>query len=395
MSRLTHTIPARLLVAATALAMLAGCTTSVGTRDNGEMALPWQEARRFAEALEVLRTEFVQPVDDARLIDGAIRGMAEDLDPYSTYLTEQEYAQARIDAAGHYEGIGIEVVPAEPGYLVVNVFEGGPAASAGIRPGDLLLQVDGAPLAGVSPAAFDRLLHGPAETPVALTVQRDGTASFDVRLRRARIGIPSVNVTRLDGGALHARVVHFSDETVADLTRELGGRNISRGIVLDLRNNAGGVVDSAVAFADAFIDAGLIVSTQGRAAGQTRDYEAEPGTRFPRVPMVVLVNGATASAAEIVAGALQDHGAGLLLGTPTFGKGAVQSLIPLDGGGALKITTAAYRTPSGREIGPDGITPDILAPEADDLVADGQVDALMERAAEVLDAMQRNEASEQ
>ncbi|HEX7029415.1 MAG TPA: S41 family peptidase [Gammaproteobacteria bacterium] len=355
-----------------------------------EDSLPWTDARRFVEALETIRTQYAEPVDDEKLINEAIRGMAAGLDPYSVYLDPAEYEQARIDALGRYEGIGVEVARApEGGYVVVAPFDGGPAARAGIQSGDRLLRANGVSLEGVDPAELDRILHGETGSAVTLTVQRGDSAPFDVTLVREIIRIPSVSGKVLPGGVAYLRIALISDRSARDLANLLDKleAHAAPGLVIDLRDNAGGVVEGAVDIADLFLGEGIIVSTRGRAPGQTFDYAAKAGGVAAGVPVIVLVNGGTASAAEILAGALQDHDRATLLGTRTFGKGAVQTLIPLAGGGALKLTTAYYRTPSGRRIDSGGIVPDVEAAAANaPMTGSLEDDALVRRAVELFKA---------
>lgn len=344
-----------------------------------EDALPWEDARRFVEALQTIREHHAEPVDDATLINEAIRGMAAGLDHYSVYLDPAEYQQARIDAFGRYEGIGVDVRREADGYVVITPFDGSPAERAGLQPGDRLLEANGEMLARLDPVQFNHLLDGTTGSTVTLLVQRDGAEPFHVTLTRELIDIPSVTGKMIDGNVAYFRIAMVSDNSATKLARILAGFQDGRlaGMILDLRNNSGGVVDGAVALADLFLDAGIIVSTRGRAAGQSFDYPAQPGEIATGIPMVVLVNKGTASAAEILAAAMQDHARAIIVGDTTFGKGAVQSMIPLEGGGALKITSAHYRTPSGRRIEGSGIVPDIAHPaaqmESDDMSADALV----------------------
>jgi len=376
------------------IALLCLAVPAMGS-EMAEEALPWEDARRFAEALQTIREQYAEPVDDTLLITEAIRGMAAGLDPYSVYLDADEYEQARISAFGRYEGIGVEVSRTADAYVIVTPFDGGPAQRAGLLPGDRLLRANGKPLAGLDPVQLDTVLHGATGTQVVLQVQRGDDDPFDVTLTRELVNIPSVSGEVLAGNTGYVRIALISDGSSADLERLLNtlGAHDGKlsGVILDLRNNAGGVVDGAVEIADAFLDDGVIVSTRGRAAGQSFDYTATPKDLLADLPMVVLVNGGTASAAEIVAGALQDHSRATVLGSTTFGKGAVQSMIPLEGGGALMITTAHYRTPSGRLIEGAGIVPDVETSEADAaLGADTASDTLTGRAVELLDEARRN-----
>lgn len=379
MTRRVHLVPV-------CLALLASIPASAA-----ETSLPWEEARRFVEALETIRTQYAEPIEDPVLIDEAIRGMAAGLDPYSVYLDPAEYEQARIDALGRYEGIGVEVSRVEGGYVIVAPIDGGPAKRAGLLAGDLLLRANDEPLDETDPAELDALLHGDAGGAVRLTVQRGEGAPFEVTLIRELINIPSISGEKLDDGIAYLRIAQFSDTSAHDLAELLDDMDMTNGdasgLIVDLRNNAGGIVDGAVEIADAFLDDGVIVSTRGRAQGQTFEYAAHPGDLAAHLPIVVLVNRGTASAAEILAGALQDHNRGIVLGTKTFGKGAVQSLIPLEGGGALKLTTAYYTTPSGRMIHDAGIVPDVEAVEADAVMAEEPAaDAVVRRASALLAA---------
>lgn len=351
-----------------------------------EEALPWKDARRFAEALQTIREHYAEPVDDATLINEAIRGMAAGLDPYSVYLDPAEYQQARVDAFGRYEGIGVDVRREADGYVVITPFDGSPAERAGLQPGDRLLEANGEVLARLDPVQFNHLLDGTTGSTVTLLVQRDGGEPFTVKLTRELIDIPSVTAKTLGGNIAYFRIAMISDNTADKLAGMLASRKDGSpaGIILDLRNNAGGVVDGAVALADLFLDAGVIVSTRGRAAGQSLDYRAQPGDVAAGIPLVVLVNKGTASAAEILAAAMQDHARAIVMGDTTFGKGAVQSMIPLEGGGALKITSAHYRTPSGRRIEDSGIVPDIAHPAAQAMSEDLATDAVVQHALAML-----------
>lgn len=351
-----------------------------------ERALPWEDARRFAEALQTIREHYAEPVDDATLINEAIRGMAAGLDPYSVYLDPAEFQQARIDAFGRYEGIGVDVRRDVDGYVVITPFDGSPAERAGLQPGDRLLEANGEVLARLDPVQFNHLLDGATGSTVTLLVQRGDSEPFNVTLTRELIDVPSVAGKMIAADIAYFRIAMVSDNSAAKLARILTDIKHERlaGIILDLRNNAGGVVDGAVALADLFLDSGTIVSTRGRAAGQSLDYEAQPDEIAAGIPIVVLVNQGTASAAEILAAALQDHARAIVMGETTFGKGAVQSLIPLEGGGALKITSAHYRTPSGRRIEGSGIVPDIAYPAAQIASEDMSADALVAQARALL-----------
>ncbi len=366
-----------------ALALIAAAG-SVHAADN----LPWQEARRLVDAMEKIRAQYVEPVDDATLIQNAIRGMAAGLDPYSAYLSPEEHEQLRIDARGRYEGIGLEVAQTAEGFVIIAPLDGSPAARAGLLPGDRLLRVNGVPLDEADPAMLDRLLAGPAETQVRLTVQRGDEQPFEVQLKRETITIPSVSGRRLADDIFYARISLFSDGSARDLAALLAEHKVSaantRGLILDLRNNAGGVVEGAVAIADELLDRGTIMSVQGRDPMYDMEFHAAPGSIAEGVPMVVLINSGTASAAEILAGALKDQGRALLAGTRSFGKGAMQSLIPLEDGGALKLTIAYYRTPAGHRIHESGIVPDVIFDGEEVPPAENARDPWVERAIALL-----------
>ena len=350
-----------------------------------ESALPWEDARRFAEALQNIREHYAEPVDDATLINEAIRGMAAGLDPYSVYLDPAEYQQARIDAFGRYEGIGVDVRREADAYVVITPFDGSPAEQAGLLPGDRLLEANGEVLARMDPVQFNHLLDGSSGSTITLLVQREGGEPFEVTLTRELIDVPSVTGKMTESNVAYFRIAMVSDNTATNLARLL--KDFDRrpaGIILDLRNNAGGVVDGAVALADLFLETGIIVATRGRAAGQSHDYRAQPGEIAAGISMVILVNKGTASAAEILAAAMQDHARAIVMGETTFGKGAVQSMIPLEGGGALQITSAHYTTPSGRRIEGSGIVPDIAHPAAQLASDDMSSDALVDYAEQLL-----------
>ena len=322
------------------------------------------ESAQIAEVLERVEREYVDEVRSPALIDDALRGMVGGLDPYSGYLDAEEYADLRVSTAGSYAGIGIEVSTADRALRVVRPFRDSPAAAAGIRSGDMISAIDGLPVGNDLNAAMSRM-RGPRGSTVKLAVLRAGSAlPLEFTVERAQVDVHSVAMMKLDGGVIYARITTFSDTTaldfaagVARLRRDLGAR--PRGVILDLRNNPGGVLESAVEVADQLLDAGVIVTADGRTPAARFTMAASPGEVLPGVPVVVLVNGTTASAAEILAGALQDHERATLLGRRTFGKGSVQTVMPLSGGRAIKLTTSRYYTPSGRSIQGSGISPDV------------------------------------
>lgn len=336
------------------------------------------DSAQLAEVIDRVRREYVDEVTDPQLIDQALRGLVGGLDPYSSYLNADEYADLRVSTAGTYAGIGIEVSTADRALRVVRPFRDSPAATAGILSGDMIAAIDGQPVGTDLEAAMARM-RGPRGTKVKLNVVRAGQAlPLEFTVERAQVDVHSVTTLVLPGGYLYSRITAFSDTTAADFAtgiararRDLADK--PRGVLIDLRNNPGGVLESAVEVADQLLEEGVIVSADGRTPAARFTMKATPGEVLPGVPVVVLVNGTTASAAEILAGALQDHHRAVLVGRRTFGKGSVQTVIPLAGGRAIKLTTSRYHTPSGRSIQGHGIDPDhvfdsvdVLPPDLDD-----------------------------
>jgi carboxyl-terminal processing protease len=326
-------------------------------------ALSGAESAQLAEVIERVQREYVDDVKNPELIDHALRGMVAGLDPYSSYLDAEEYADLRVSTAGTYAGIGIEVSTADQALRVVRPFRDSPAATAGIQSGDLIAVIDGTPVGNDLDAAMARM-RGPRGSTVRLGVRRAGQAlPLEFTVERAQVDVHSVATVLLEDGVVYARIAMFSETTAADFSagivrarRELKSK--PRGIVIDLRNNPGGVLESAVEVADLLLEEGVIVSADGRTPASRFTMKATPGEVAPGVPVVLLVNNSTASAAEILAGALQDHHRAKLLGRRTFGKGSVQTVMPLAGGRAIKLTTSRYLTPSGRSIQGRGIDPD-------------------------------------
>ena len=326
-------------------------------------ALSAAETAQLAEVLDRVQREYVDTVSHPELIDDALRGLVGGLDPYSSYLDAEEYADLRVSTAGSYAGIGIEVSTADRALRVVRPFRDSPAATAGIRSGDMISAIDGTPVGTDLDAAMARM-RGPRGSTVKLAVMRTGQSlPLEFTVERAQVDVHSVAMIRLDDAYLYARITSFSDTTAEDfassiarLRRDMKAK--PRGVVLDLRNNPGGVLESAVEVADQMLETGVIVTADGRTPAARFTMEATPGEVLPGVPVVILVNGSTASAAEILAGALQDHHRAVLLGRRTFGKGSVQTVMPLAQGRAIKLTTSRYFTPSGRSIQGHGIDPD-------------------------------------
>jgi carboxyl-terminal processing protease len=325
-----------------------------------------------------VQREYVDEVPDDKLVDSAVRGMLSGLDAHSAYLDRREFEDIRRGAAGNYPGIGIEV-SAENGFIKVQrPLDDSPAARAGIRAGDLILRIDGEPI-GVNVADAIEQMRGPAGSLVRLTVRRAARDELvDVVLERARVEVHSVTGSRLDSRYAYLRIASFSDTTPADFRAVIERLRSElpelKGVVIDLRNNPGGVLESAVTVADAMLDQGNIVIARGRAADARFRMDAEPGQVLTGIEIALLVNGASASAAEIVAGALKDNGRALLVGRRTYGKGSVQSVIPLSNGHAIKLTTSRYATPSGTYINEQGIAPDVTLAGPDSAPTDPVVD---------------------
>src|SRR5712692_7469964 len=337
----------------------------------------------FGDVFELVRADYVDDVTDETLIEGAINGMLTALDPHSNYLNSKNFNDIKVQTRGEFGGLGIEVSMESGLVKVVSPIDDTPAAHAGLKPGDLITHLNGTPVQGLTlPEAVEKM-RGPINTDINLTIRREGKEPFDVKLTRANIKIQSVR-SHIEGDNIgYIRITSFNEQTDVGLNNTM--KNLKQqannkliGIVLDLRNNPGGLLDQAVAVSDAFLDKGEIVSTRGRRADDAQRYNARPGAKAASgLPIAVLINGGSASASEIVAGALQDHHRAILLGTRSFGKGSVQTIIPLAGHGAMRLTTARYYTPSGRSIQAKGIDPDIVvdaakiehAPKADDKTA--------------------------
>ncbi|MCY1276240.1 Carboxy-terminal processing protease CtpB [compost metagenome] len=363
----------RLTSLAMTLALLGGApqllaaeepATLPATAVSGKAPLPLDELRTFAEVLDRIKSAYVEPVDDKTLLENAIKGMLSNLDPHSAYLEPEDFQELQESTSGEFGGLGIEV-GAEDGFIkVVSPIDDTPASRAGIQPGDLIVKIDGQPTKGISLMDAVDKMRGKAGSKITLTLVRDGGRPFDVELVRAAIKVKSVKSQLLEKGYGYLRITQFqvnTGEEVGKALAKLRKDNNARlsGLVLDLRNNPGGVLQSAVEVSDHFLKKGLIVYTKGRIANSELRFSADPADASEGVPLVVLINGGSASAAEIVAGALQDHKRGVLMGTDSFGKGSVQTVLPLNNDRALKLTTALYYTPNGRSIQAQGIVPDI------------------------------------
>lgn len=341
---------------------------------NATAPVPWQDARLLAEVLEHVRREYVESISDQELIEAAIRGLMADLDPHSAYLDPQQFDEIRISTTGEYSGVGIEVTLENGAVKVVNPIVDTPAYKAGVLAGDRILAVDDVPvdLQNLNDT-IDRM-RGRLGTPVKITIARGPDAApkpLEFTLSRASVQVHSVSQELLEPGFGYVKITHFSETTTPDLESAIAklkkaNGGALRGLVLDLRNNPGGVLEAAVGVSDVFLDGGLIVSANGRAEDARFSMDARPGDDLNGAPLVVLVNGGSASASEIVAGALQDHHRAQLVGSQTYGKGSVQTVMPLSDGHAIKLTTSRYFTPSGASIQQRGIKPDVAVEDRKD-----------------------------
>jgi carboxyl-terminal processing protease len=353
--------------------------------------LPWEEARLLAEVLERVKQEYVEPVDDHTLIESAVRGMVTDLDPHSQFLDTEEYEEIRISTTGNYSGVGLEVNMDAGRVSVVSPIDGTPADRAGMRSGDVIVSIDGIEVDERNVNDTISRMRGKPGTRVRITVARESEPELlDFDIVRSHVQVKSVRAEFLEPGYAYLRLSHFSESTYKDMRKAVnelqrdspGGL---RGVVLDMRNNPGGVLDAAVDVSDAFLDDGLIVTASGRGRESNFRHEATVGDLLDGAPLVVMVNGGSASAAEIVAGALQDQQRATIVGSTTFGKGSVQTVMPLSNGRAIKLTTSRYFTPSGDSIHERGITPDVELedPGLEDLLA-GTAEHRTEAAAALL-----------
>jgi carboxyl-terminal processing protease len=327
----------------------------------------YEQLDLFGDIFERIRAQYVEDVEEKELIEAAINGMLTSLDPHSSYLSPDDAADMRVQTRGEFGGLGIEVTQEEGFVKVVSPIDSTPAAEAGIEAGDFITHVDGESVLGLTLDEAVDMMRGPVGSEIIITIVREGEAEpFDVSLIRDTITLQAVR-SRIEGESVVLRITTFNDKTFPNLeeglqksVEELGGFDQINGIVLDLRNNPGGLLTQAIRVSDAFLDKGEIVSTRGRDAEDGDRYNATPGDMAEGKPIVVLINGGSASASEIVAGALQDHRRAIVVGTKSFGKGSVQTVMPLRGEGAMRLTTARYYTPSGRSIQNLGVSPDIV-----------------------------------
>lgn len=358
-----------LLVGASLGAIIAVTLTQTqflaGSAANAASADTYRELNLFGDVFERIRADYVETPDDSKLIESAINGMLAGLDPHSSYLSPKNFQDMQVQTSGKFGGLGIEVTMEDGVVKVVSPIDDTPAARAGILAGDLITALDGEPVEGLTLNEAVDKMRGAVDTPITLTIVRSGVDKpFDVKLVREEIVVQSVR-SRQEGDVAYIRITTFNEQTfdglksaMEKLRADIGPDKI-KGYIIDLRNDPGGLLDQAIAVSDAFLEQGEIVSTRGRRADETQRYNARSGDLAAGKPVIVLVNGGSASASEIVAGALQDHRRATILGTRSFGKGSVQTIIPLGTNGALRLTTARYFTPSGRSIQAKGIDPDI------------------------------------
>lgn len=331
--------------------------------------LPLDDLRRFADVFNHIRLSYVEEVDDKTLLEYAIRGMLQGLDPHSSYLDAKSFEDLQVNTTGEFGGLGMEV-GMENGFIkVITPIDDTPAQKAGIESGDLIIKLDGKPIKGLSLNDAVNLMRGPKGSPVELTIVREGKGQpFNLIVTRDTIKVVSVRSRSLEPGFTYVRIAQFQSNTGLEFRKALEkakqGNETLNGLVIDLRNNPGGVLQSSVDVVDSLISEGLIVYTEGRLGNANSSYSATEDNVIHSTPIVVLINGGSASASEIVAGALQDHHRAVIMGTDSFGKGSVQTVMPLAEDSAIKLTTARYFTPSGRSIQAQGIVPDIIVERA-------------------------------
>ncbi len=349
------------------LFLLAGTRIAIGETESPKAeALPLDELRTFTEIFAKIKSDYVEQVDDKELLENAIRGMLEGLDPHSAYLDRDSYKDLQEGTSGEFGGLGIEV-GMENGFVkVISPIDDTPAQKAGIKAGDLIIKLDDRSVKGMSLNDAIDIMRGKPGDPITLTIIRESEEKpLVITVVRDIIKTKSVRFETLEPGFGYLRISSFQSHTVEGLRQAIDqlkkdNSGKLKGIVLDLRNNPGGILTAAVGVSDMFLNKGMIVYTEGRKKDSKLKFNAKPNAKLPDVPLIVLVNAGSASASEIVAGALQDHGRGIIMGEKTFGKGSVQTILPMNNNAALKLTTARYYTPNGRSIQASGITPDII-----------------------------------
>ena len=355
-----------------ALGLVLGASLTIGhsvlAEKNADKTspLPIEELRTFSEVFGKIKTDYVEPAEDSALLESAIRGMLTGLDPHSAYLDPEAYRELQVGTTGEFGGLGIEVGMEDGFVKVIAPIDDTPAQRAGVEAGDLIIRIDDTPVKGLTLGEAVKLMRGKPDTKIKLSIVREGVDKpLKIDIVRDIIKVRSVKGRTLEPGFGYIRVTQFQANTGDDLIKAVSelkkeNDNEIKGLVIDLRNNPGGVLNAAVAVSDAFLEEGLIVYTQGRINDSEMEFQATPTDILNGAPLVTLVNAGSASASEIVAGALQDHRRSVIMGNQTFGKGSVQTILPMHNGAALKLTTARYYTPSGRSIQASGITPDIL-----------------------------------
>ena len=355
------------VVGATAATTLSQVPVRMGSEAIAAASDTYRQLNLFGDVFERVRSDYVEVPDDAALVESAINGMLSSLDPHSSYLSPKSFRAMQVQTRGEFGGLGIEVTMEDGLVKVVTPIDDTPAAKAGILAGDMITHLDGEQVQGLTLSQAVEKMRGPVKTDIELTIRREGVAEpIKVNITRDVIRITSVR-SRVEDNVGYIRITQFNEQTydglkqaIESLSKEIGKDKL-KGYVLDLRNNPGGLLDQAISVSDAFLERGEIVSTRGRNADETQRYNARSGDLTGGAPLIVLMNGGSASASEIVAGALQDHRRATILGTRSFGKGSVQTIIPLGANGAIRLTTARYYTPSGTSIQAKGITPDIEA----------------------------------
>jgi len=367
---------------------VAGPLIAQESRDNTSI---YEQLDLFGDIFERIRANYVEDVDEAALIEAAINGMLTSLDPHSSYLPPNDFDDMQVQTRGEFGGLGIEVTQEDGFVRVIAPMDDTPAMEAGVEAGDFITHVDGEALLGLTLEQAVDMMRGPVGSEIAITVVREGNDQpFDITIVRDRIRLTAVR-SRLEGNTAILRISTFNDQTFSnlrdgllELIEEVGGLDNLNGVVIDMRNNPGGLLSQAIRVSDAFLEQGEIVSTRGRDPEDGERYNATPGDLIEGLPLVVLINSGSASASEIVAGALQDHRRAVVVGTNSFGKGSVQSIMPMPGNGAMRLTTSLYYTPAGRSIQALGIAPDILVEQREPVEVDEEEEASQIR---------RNEAS--